>query len=332
MNDDPSSRKTTGKLRSLFERFIQLIRSKPASRDEALEILKDAQARNLIDTESLSMIEGVFQIASLCARDVMVPRAQMDAVNIADGPEAVIPFVLDKAHSRYPVYEGNRDHMIGILLAKELLRFYAQADFDMRSMLRAPLFIPEAKHLNVLLRDFRAHRNHMAIVVDEYGGVAGLVTIEDVLEQIVGEIEDEFDLDESAGNIVELSAGDFRVRALTEIAQFNPVFGTDYSDDEVDTIGGFITHRLGRVPRRGETVHIDDLVFEILRSEARQIHLLRVRRSCKIVLRTAASTRTARLRPAATCSVTQRTATPSTSCVCSASGRRWNFSSVRRTR
>src|SRR5260364_8337 len=150
MNDDPSSRKTTGKLRSLFERFIQLIRSKPASRDEALEILKDAQARNLIDTESLSMIEGVFQIASL--------------------------------------------------LAKELLRFYAQADFDMRSMLRAPFFIPEAKHLNVLLRDFRAHRNHMAIVVDEYGGVAGLVTIEDVLEQIVGEIEDEFDLDESAGN------------------------------------------------------------------------------------------------------------------------------------
>ncbi len=276
MNDGPPSRKTAEKSRSLFKRFIHLMSSKPASRDEVLEILKGAQARNLIDTESLSMIEGVFQIANLCARDVMVPRAQMDAVHIADRPEAVIPFVLDKAHSRYPVYEGNRDHIIGILLAKDLLRFYAQADSDIRSMLRSPFFIPEAKHLNVLLRDFRVHRNHMAIVVDEYGGVAGLVTIEDVLEQIVGEIEDEFDLDENAGNIVALSGGDFRVRALTEIAQFNQAFGTHYSDDEVDTIGGFITHRFGRVPRRGETVHIDDLIFEILRGEARQIHLLRV--------------------------------------------------------
>lgn len=278
MNDDPPSRKTAEKPRSLFERLTHFIASEPESRAEVLQILKGAQTRDLIDAESLSMIEGVFQIANLCARDVMVPRAQMDAVHIADSPETVIPFVLDKAHSRYPVYEGNRDHIIGVLLAKDLLRFYAQDDFDMRSMLRPPFFIPEAKRLNVLLRDFRAHRNHMAIVVDEYGGVAGLVTIEDVLEQIVGEIEDEYDLDEEAGNIVALPEGDFRVRALTEIAQFNQAFGTHYSDDEVDTMGGFITHRFGRVPHRGETMRIDDLVFEILRGEARQIHMLRVRR------------------------------------------------------
>ncbi len=278
MNDDPSSRKTTEKPRSLFERLTHFIVSEPESRGEVLKVLKDAQARDLIDAESLSMIEGVFQIADLCARDVMVPRAQMDAVCVMDSPEQVIPFVLDKAHSRYPVYEGNRDHIIGVLLAKDLLRFYAQDDFDMRSMLRSPFFIPEAKRLNVLLRDFRAHRNHMAIVVNEYGGVAGLVTIEDVLEQIVGEIEDEYDLDEEAGNVIALPEGDFRVRALTEITQFNQAFGTHYSDNEVDTIGGFITHRFGRVPHRGETMRIDDLIFEILRGEARQIHLLRVRR------------------------------------------------------
>jgi magnesium and cobalt transporter len=225
------------------------------------------------------MIEGVFQVSDLCARDIMVPRAQMDAINIAETPDEFIPFVLDKAHSRYPVFESNRDNVIGVLLAKDLLRYYAEEEFDVRGMLRPAVFIPESKRLNVLLHDFRVNRNHIAIVVDEYGGVAGLITIEDVLEQIVGDIEDEYDFDEEAGNIIPSPDGKYRVRALTGIEQFNEEFGTDYSDEEVDTIGGLVTHRFGRVPHRGEKVRIDDFVFEILRGDARQIHVLLVRRA-----------------------------------------------------
>jgi magnesium and cobalt transporter len=282
MNDPYPSRKiiprSHDKPRSLLERLTDLISPEPETRGELLEILQDAHERNLIDADSLSMIEGVFQVAELCARDIMIPRAQMDAINIAESPQEFIPFVLEKAHSRYPVFEGNRDNVIGILLAKDLLRFYAQDEFDVRGMLRPAVFIPESKRLNVLLHDFRVNRNHIAIVVDEYGGVAGLITIEDVLEQIVGDIEDEYDFDEEEGNILVSPDGRHRVRALTEIEQFNEVFGTHYSDDEVDTIGGLITHRFGRVPHRGEKVRIDDLVFEILRGDARQIHLLLVRR------------------------------------------------------
>jgi magnesium and cobalt transporter len=282
MNDPYPSRKTAikshDKPRSLLERLTDLISPEPETRGELLEILQDAHERNLIDADSLSMIEGVFQVAELSARDIMIPRAQMDAINIAESPEEFIPYVLEKAHSRYPVFESNRDNVIGILLAKDLLRFYAQDEFDVRGMLRPVVFIPESKRLNVLLHDFRVNRNHIAIVVDEYGGVAGLITIEDVLEQIVGDIEDEYDFDEEEGNILASADGRHRVRALTEIEQFNEVFGTHYSDDEVDTIGGLITHRFGRVPHRGEKVRIDDLVFEILRGDARQIHVLLVRR------------------------------------------------------
>jgi len=285
MNDPYPSRKTAikshDKPRSLLERLTDLISPEPETRGELLEILQDAHERNLIDADSLSMIEGVFQVAELCARDIMIPRAQMDAINIAESPEEFIPYVLEKAHSRYPVFESNRDNVIGILLAKDLLRFYAQDEFDVRGMLRPVVFIPESKRLNVLLHDFRVNRNHIAIVVDEYGGVAGLITIEDVLEQIVGDIEDEYDFDEEEGNILASADGRHRVRALTEIEQFNEVFGTHYSDDEVDTIGGLITHRFGRVPHRGEKVRIDDLVFEILRGDARQIHVLLVRRDAQ---------------------------------------------------
>ena len=279
MNDPhPPSRRSPEKKRSLLERVTDLISPEPESRAELLEVLQDAHGRNLIDADSLSMIEGVFQVAELCARDIMVPRAQMDAINIADKPEDFIPYVLEQAHSRYPVFEGNRDNIIGILLAKDLLRFYAEDEFDVRGMLRPSVFIPESKRLNVLLHDFRVNRNHIAIVVDEYGGVAGLITIEDVLEQIVGDIEDEYDFDEEEDNIIAAPNGGHRVRALTEISQFNDVFGTQYSDDEVDTIGGLVTHRFGRVPHRGEKVKIDDLTFEILRGDARQIHMLLVRR------------------------------------------------------
>ena len=282
MNDAYPSRRHTDKpqeKRSLLERLTDFISHEPESRDELLEVLQDAHERNLLDADSLSMIEGVFQVSDLCARDIMVPRAQMDAINIAETPEQFIPYVLEKAHSRYPVFEGNRDNIIGVLLAKDLLRYYAEEEFDVRGMLRPAVFIPESKRLNVLLHDFRVNRNHIAIVVDEYGGVAGLITIEDVLEQIVGDIEDEYDFDEEAGNIISSPDGKYRVRALTAIEQFNEEFGTDYSDEEVDTIGGLVTHRFGRVPHRGEKVRIDDFVFEILRGDARQIHVLLVRRA-----------------------------------------------------
>ncbi|WP_347556052.1 transporter associated domain-containing protein [Robbsia sp. KACC 23696] len=284
MNDPYPSRRTPDKPRSLLERLTDLISPEPDSRAELLEILQDAHERNLIDADSLSMIEGVFQVAEMSARDVMVPRAQMDAINIDESPDTFLPFMLDKAHSRYPVYEGSRDNVIGVLLAKDLLQFYKEEApehreaFNVRAMLRPAVFIPESKRLNVLLHDFRVNRNHLAIVVDEYGGVAGLITIEDVLEQIVGDIEDEFDFDEEEDNIIAAPDGRYRVRALTEISQFNEVFGAQYGDEEADTIGGLVTHRFGRVPHRGETVDIEGFSFEILRGDARQLHVLLVTR------------------------------------------------------
>jgi len=188
--------------------------------------------------------------------------------------------VLQTAHSRFPAVEGERDKVVCILLAKDLLRYYAEDSFDVRDMLRPAVFIPESKRLNVLLRDFRANRNHMAIVVDEYGGVAGLITIEDVLEQIVGDIEDEYDFDEEEDNILAVKDGEhgacWRVKALTEIEQFNEVLGTDFSDEDVDTIGGLVANHLGRVPRKGDTFEIDHLRFEVLRADARQVYVLLV--------------------------------------------------------
>ncbi|APR96630.1 cation transporter [Pandoraea thiooxydans] len=267
------------KPRSLLERLTDLISPEPESRAELLEILQDAHERNLVDADSLAMIEGVFQVAELCARDIMVPRAQMDAVNIAETPDQFLPFVLEQAHSRYPVYEGNRDNIIGILLAKDLLRCYVNQDFDVRDMLRPAVFIPESKRLNVLLHDFRVNRNHIAIVVDEYGGVAGLITIEDVLEQIVGDIEDEYDFDEEEDNIIAAPDGSYRIRALTEIEQFNEAFGTQLHDEENDTIGGLVTHQFGRVPRRGERIRINNVLFEVLRADGRQVHVLLIRKT-----------------------------------------------------
>jgi magnesium and cobalt transporter len=286
MSEPPSSRSNgSHKQRSLLERLTAFIFREPESREDLLEALQEAHSRDLLDADALSMIEGVLQVSELHARDLMVPRTQMDMVDVAEPVEAWIGRVIETAHSRFPVYEGNRDHVIGILLAKDLLRYYTEDDFDLRSMLRPAVFIPESKPLNVLLRDFRANRNHMAIVVDEYGGVAGLITIEDVLEQIVGDIEDEYDFDETADNIVAERGDRFRVKALTEIEAFNESFGTTFSDQEFDTIGGLVTDHIGRVPRRGDVVEIDGLRFEVLRADARQVHLLQVTRLPKTVVR-----------------------------------------------
>ena len=268
---DPSPSRPT-----LIERLSAFLMRKPEDREQLLELLRGAFERNLLDSDALSIIEGALQVSDMQVRDIMVPRAQMDVVDIADTPEKIVELVIDAAHSRYPVIGENRDDIIGILLAKELLRYFAGREFDLRDSLRPAVFVPESKRLNVLLREFRASRNHMAIVVDEYGGIAGLVTIEDVLEQIVGDIEDEYDFDETADNIVLDNAGRYRVKATTEIADFNAAFGTSFPDEEFDTVGGLVIHQLGRLPKRNETVQLDGLRVQVLRADSRRVHTLLV--------------------------------------------------------
>ena len=264
---------------SLLERLSALLMHKPEDREQLVTLLHSAFEDNLLDSDALSMIEGVLQVSEMQVRDIMVPRAQMDVININETPDKFIPHVIATAHSRFPVFDRNRDDVIGILLAKDLLRYYAEEEeFNVRDMLRPAVFVPESKRLNVLLREFRANRNHMAIVVDEYGGVAGLVTIEDVLEQIVGEIEDEYDSDEPVDNIVREQSGVFRVKAQTEIADFNRVFGTEFSDAEFDTVGGLVLHRFGRLPKRGEAATLGGLRFQVLRADSRRLYSLQVQR------------------------------------------------------
>ncbi|MBK7661795.1 MAG: CBS domain-containing protein [Betaproteobacteria bacterium] len=262
----------------MLERLSSLLLREPEDRDQLVELLHSAFERNLLDADALSMIEGVLQVSETRVADVMIPRSQMDMIDAADSPEAFIPFVIETAHSRFPVFQDNRDNVIGILLAKDMLRFYAEEEFDFRDMLRPAVFVPEAKRLNVLLKEFRANRNHIAIVVDEYGGVCGLITIEDVIEQIIGDIEDEFDFDETEDNILADKNGRFRVKAVTEIADFNERFGTRFADDDHDTVGGLVLSRFGRLPKRGETVVVEGLAFQVLRADSRKVHSLLVER------------------------------------------------------
>jgi len=279
MSDSASSRPSTQtRHKSVLERLSAFIFREPENRAELLTALQDAHERNLLDADALSMMEGVLQVSELRALDLMVPRSQMDVIDLSEPPKSWLPRVVETAHSRFPVIEGNRDHVLGILLAKDLLRYFHDQNFDVRTMVRPALFVPETKPLNVLLREFRANRNHMAIVIDEYGGVAGLITIEDVLEQIVGDIDDEFDRDERADHIVAEPDGRYRVKALTEIAEFNTAFGTHLSDAAANTIGGLITEHLGHVPKRGDEVELADLRFEVLRADARRALLLQVTR------------------------------------------------------
>jgi magnesium and cobalt transporter len=263
--------------RSFLERLSALVMREPEDRDQLIDLLRGAYEHNLLDADALAMIEGVLQVSEMQARDIMVPRSQMDVIDVNESPDQFIPMVIQTAHSRFPVIGENKDDVLGILLAKDLLRYYAgEEEFNVRDMLRPAVFIPESKPLNVLLKEFRKNRNHIAIVVDEYGGVAGLVTIEDVLEQIVGDIEDEYDFEDIENNIVPEKGGQYRVKALTEISDFNTAFGTDYSDEEFDTIGGLILKRFGRVPKRGEQVSFDNLSFRVLRADSRRLHLLQV--------------------------------------------------------
>jgi magnesium and cobalt transporter len=264
---------------SLLERFGAWLAREPEDREELIELLRSSYERNLLDADALAMIEGVLQVSEMQARDIMVPRAQMDTIDIRESPDQFIPMVMQTGHSRFPVFGENKDDVIGILLAKDLLRYYAgEEEFNVREMLRPAVFIPGSKPLNVLLKEFRKNRNHMAIVVDEYGGVAGLITIEGVIEQIVGDIEDEYDFEDVEDNIVLDKGGQYRVKALTEIADFNAVFGTRYSEHEFDTIGGLVLSRFGRMPKRGEQIAFDNLVFKVLRADSRRLHLLQVAR------------------------------------------------------
>jgi magnesium and cobalt transporter len=261
----------------LIERLSALLLREPEDREQLLQLLRSAYQRNLLDADALSMIEGALTVSEMPVRDIMVPRAQMDVIDINEPVDKFIAQVIATAHSRFPVIDQNRDDVIGILLAKDLLRHYAgEEEFNVREMLRPAIFVPEAKRLNVLLREFRASRNHMAIVVDEYGGVAGLVTIEDVLEQIVGDIEDEYDFDEASDNILLEPGGRYRVKALTQIADFNAAFGTAFSDQEHDTVGGLLIAHLGRLPKRGETIVLEGCRFQVLRADSRRVYTLLV--------------------------------------------------------
>lgn len=279
MGDRPSGDSRAG-YKSQFERLLARLFRRTDDKEDLMEQLREAQEHAVIDADAVSMMEGVMQVADLQVRDLMITRSQMDVIDIDDPLEKILQVVVSTAHSRFPVIEGKRDNVIGILLAKDLLKCLAQQETDLRGMLRPAVFVPESKRLNVMLRDFRVNRNHIAMVVDEYGGVAGMITIEDVLEQIVGDIEDEHDIEEDDDNIVAMPRqhGRFRVRALTSLEQFNAAFSTSLADEQVDTIGGFVTDHFGRLPHRGEQIDIDGFRFEIQRADARQIHVLVVQR------------------------------------------------------
>lgn len=274
--DEPDSNKP-----GLLERLSALLLREPEDREQLITLLHSAYERNLLDAEALSMMEGVIQVSERQVREIMLPRAQMDVIDISEPPERFIPFVIETAHSRFPVIDGNKDNIIGVLLAKDLLRYYAGEEFDVRDMLRPAVFVPESKRLNVLLRDFRGNRNHMALVVDEYGGVCGMVTIEDVLEQIVGEIEDEYDFDEDEDNIIPVGKNSWRVKAATEIEDFNTVLGSALSDEEYDTVGGLILKATGQLPKRGERVVLGNLAFTVLRVDSRRLYSLLVERNAE---------------------------------------------------
>jgi magnesium and cobalt transporter len=262
---------------SWFQRLTQLLSNEPQDREQLLNWLREAQQRNLFSAETLNMIEGALQVSEMPVRDVMIPRAQMIVLPYDGRLEDLLEIVVDSGHSRFPVIDDSRDDIQGILLAKDLLSFSARGgrDFAIRDLLRPAMFIPESKRLNVLLREFRASRNHLAIVIDEYAGAAGLVTIEDVIEQIVGDIDDEHDIDEEI--YIRPRERGYTVRALTPIEEFNAYFHCAFSDEEFDTIGGTLLKAFGHLPKRGEKLELNGFSFEVLRSDNRRIHVLRVK-------------------------------------------------------
>ncbi|MHB8820923.1 CBS domain-containing protein [Pseudomonas sp. JL972] len=272
-------RSTSGQ-KSWLEKLTQAFVHEPKTRQDLLDILREAHQNKLLDNEALAIVEGAIQVADLQVRDIMVPRSQVISIRADQSPREFLPAVISAAHSRYPVVGESLDEIIGVLLAKDLLPLILreeQHDFDIKELLRPATFVPESKRLNVLLREFRANHNHMAIVIDEYGGVAGLVTIEDVLEQIVGDIEDEHDVEEDS-YIRPLPSGDFLVKALTPIDSFNEFFGSEFPDDEFDTVAGLVMSTFGHLPKRNEITEIDGFRIRVLNADSRRVHMLRVSR------------------------------------------------------
>jgi magnesium and cobalt transporter len=265
--------------RGFFGRIADALSSEPRSREDLQDTLRIAMDREVIDEDAFSIIEGAMEVSAMQARDIMVPRPQMVVIKAESTLEEILPLIIKSKHSRYPVIGESPDDILGILLAKDLLPQILsddRKDFDIQHLLRRSVVVPESKRLNVLLREFRQNRNHMAIVIDEYGGVAGLVTIEDVLEEIVGEIEDETDIEEDQF-IRRISDDDFFVRALTTIEDFNEYFGVAFSDEEFDTIGGVVMHAFGHMPTRNEVTHIDGFEFKVINADQRKIHSLRLK-------------------------------------------------------
>lgn len=278
MNADHAAEDNGSSTPSWLSRLNKVLSGEPQDREQLIDVLRDSEKRNLVDAQALAMIEGVLQVSEMQVRDIMVPRAQMVVVNSDSDPDDFIASVTESGHSRFPVIGDSRDEVEGIILAKDLLGYYARGEaqvFDMDDAMRPAVFIPESKRLNVLLREFRENRNHIAIVVDEYGGVAGLVTIEDVLEQIVGDIDDEHDTEDD-NFIRRLGNGEYTVKAITPIEDFNESFKTDFSDDEFDTIGGVVIKGFGHLPKQGETMRVGSVTFKVLRADKRRVHLLRV--------------------------------------------------------
>ena len=263
--------------RHWLERFASLFGSEPQDTEELRALLRDAKQRALMDSDALSMMEGVLEVAELRVRDITIPRAQMVVVPREAPLDHVLAVAIESGHSRFPVIGEDRGEVVGLLLAKDLLQYCGESrkQFDMREVLRSAVFVPESKRLNVLLREFRASRSHMAIVVDEYGDAAGLVTIEDVLEQIVGEIEDEYDFDEGAF-ILKRSQNEYTLKAHTTIEEFNEHFGSQLEEDGFDTVAGLVTNAIGHVPKRGESVQIEHFRFTVVRADSRRIRLLNV--------------------------------------------------------
>lgn len=277
-DDKPPS--TGGRRSGLLARWAGAFRAAPRDRQGLIEMLDQARRSRILDADEFNMLEGVLEVATIQVRDIMIPRGQMVVVGRNASPQEMIQIIIDSGHSRFPVIADDRDEVIGILLAKDLLRFYAENErerFHIKECLRPAVFIPESKRLNVLLKEFRVSHNHMAIVVDEYGGVSGLLTIEDVLEQIVGEIDDEHDPDEEV-MIVPEQQDTWRVDALMRIEDLNDELDTNFSDADYDTVGGLVMTELGRLPRKGESLVLDGMRFTVLRADRRRVHAVRLRR------------------------------------------------------
>ncbi len=278
MSEDRSSNDLGEK--TWIEKIAHAFSSEPKTREDLLDVLAVARQNEVIDDDATSIVEGAMHISEMQAREIMIPRPQMVVLKASQPLSEILPIIIETGHSRYPVIGENLDEVLGILLSKDLLPLLWKAgpadDIDMLSVLRPATLVPESKRLNVLLRDFREKRNHMAVVIDEYGGAAGLITIEDILEQIVGDIEDEYD-EEDDLPIRKIADNDFVVKALTPIEDFNDYFKAELSDDDFDTIGGLLLKSFGHLPSRNDVAHLDRFEFKVVNADHRQIHLLRMR-------------------------------------------------------